>query len=172
MWRTFLKEYLVAGCHWSLSVMPLTYFKSTSQCFKFSFSYRIQHNSKIQIKLKYGLLWAPLSESFTLLNKILFFTFGTGNFVTDIIHNVTEVDCVILNSGTLRSDTIHPPGKFKMKVHILLVFDYWQKYQVNHLYTMQGLWTLSEKPVDIKPACYVQLLRKKRVHPYWFKFTN
>jgi len=38
-----------------------------------------------------------------------------GNFVTDIIHNVTEVDCVILNSGTLRSDTIHPPGKFKMK---------------------------------------------------------
>lgn len=38
-----------------------------------------------------------------------------GNFVTDIIKNVTEVDCVILNSGTLRSDTIHPPGKFKMK---------------------------------------------------------
>ena len=48
----------------------------------------------------------------------LFFTFDTGNFVTDVIHNVTEVDCVILNSGTLRSDTIHPPGKFKMKVHI------------------------------------------------------
>ncbi|XP_022779638.1 5'-nucleotidase-like isoform X2 [Stylophora pistillata] len=38
-----------------------------------------------------------------------------GNFITDIIQNVTEVDCVILNSGTLRSDTIHPPGKFKMK---------------------------------------------------------
>lgn len=38
-----------------------------------------------------------------------------GNFITDIIHNVTEVDCVILNSGTLRSDTLHPPGKFKMK---------------------------------------------------------
>lgn len=38
-----------------------------------------------------------------------------GNFVTDIILNVTEVDCVILNSGTLRSDSIHPPGKFKMK---------------------------------------------------------
>ncbi|XP_078365023.1 uncharacterized protein LOC144649408 isoform X1 [Oculina patagonica] len=38
-----------------------------------------------------------------------------GNFVTDIIQNVTEVDCVILNSGTLRSDTIHHPGKFKMK---------------------------------------------------------
>lgn len=38
-----------------------------------------------------------------------------GNFVTDIILNVTEVDCVILNSGTLRSDCIHPPGTFKMK---------------------------------------------------------
>nr|XP_058967824.1 5'-nucleotidase-like isoform X1 [Pocillopora verrucosa] len=38
-----------------------------------------------------------------------------GNFITDIIQNVTEVDCVILNSGTLRSDCIHPPGKFKMK---------------------------------------------------------
>lgn len=40
----------------------------------------------------------------------------SGNFVTDIILNVTEVDCVILNSGTLRSDCIHPPGTFKMKV--------------------------------------------------------
>jgi len=39
-----------------------------------------------------------------------------GNFVTDIILNVTEVDCVILNSGTLRSDCIQPPGTFKMKV--------------------------------------------------------
>lgn len=53
-----------------------------------------------------------------LIEFLSLFTFGTGNFVTDIIHNVTEVDCVILNSGTLRSDTIHPPGKFKMKVHI------------------------------------------------------
>ena len=44
------------------------------------------------------------------------FLFVSGNFVTDIILNVTEVDCVILNSGTLRSDSIHPPGKFKMKV--------------------------------------------------------
>ena len=40
----------------------------------------------------------------------------SGNFVTDIILNVTEVDCVILNSGTLRSDCIQPPGTFKMKV--------------------------------------------------------
>ena len=47
------------------------------------------------------------------------FYFDVGNFVTDIIQNVTEVDCVILNSGTLRSDAIHPPGKFKMKVCVL-----------------------------------------------------
>ena len=50
--------------------------------------------------------------SFTFKTEFSF----TGNFITDIIHNVTEVDCVILNSGTLRSDTLHPPGKFKMKV--------------------------------------------------------
>ena len=70
-------------------------------------------------------LWLNVLKSRFFLMLFLFtfysFTFKTefsftGNFITDIIHNVTEVDCVILNSGTLRSDTLHPPGKFKMKV--------------------------------------------------------
>ncbi|KAK3727236.1 hypothetical protein QZH41_019303 [Actinostola sp. cb2023] len=39
-----------------------------------------------------------------------------GNFVTDIMHNVSKADVVLLNSGTLRSDELHPPGVFKKKV--------------------------------------------------------
>ena len=27
----------------------------------------------------------------------------------------TEADCALLNSGTLRSDRVHPKGSFKMK---------------------------------------------------------
>ena len=61
--------------------------------------------------LLFNIISIPFS-SFTFKTEFSF----TGNFITDIIHNVTEVDCVILNSGTLRSDTLHPPGKFKMKV--------------------------------------------------------
>ncbi|XP_020897709.1 5'-nucleotidase isoform X2 [Exaiptasia diaphana] len=38
-----------------------------------------------------------------------------GNFVTDIMHNVSKVDVVLLNSGTLRSDALHAPGIFKKK---------------------------------------------------------
>ena len=39
-----------------------------------------------------------------------------GNFVVDIMHNVSKADVVLLNSGTLRSDAVHPPGVFKKKV--------------------------------------------------------
>ncbi|XP_028410070.1 uncharacterized protein LOC114532703 [Dendronephthya gigantea] len=38
-----------------------------------------------------------------------------GNLIADIMRNVTQADVSLINSGTLRSDTIHPPGEFKMK---------------------------------------------------------
>ena len=38
-----------------------------------------------------------------------------GNFITDIMARATDSDIALLNSGTLRSDRIHPPGSFKMK---------------------------------------------------------
>lgn len=38
-----------------------------------------------------------------------------GNWVCDVILAATAADCVILNSGTLRSDKIHPPGPFTMR---------------------------------------------------------
>lgn len=34
----------------------------------------------------------------------------------DIMRAATQTDIAILNSGSLRSDTIHPSGPFKMKV--------------------------------------------------------
>jgi len=37
-----------------------------------------------------------------------------GNFVADVLRMAANCDVVILNSGTLRSDTIHPAGPFKM----------------------------------------------------------
>ena len=39
-----------------------------------------------------------------------------GNLVTDIMRRATRADVALLNSGTMRSDTIHEAGEFKMKV--------------------------------------------------------
>ena len=39
-----------------------------------------------------------------------------GNFVCDIMRAAAQTDIALLNSGSLRSDTIHPSGPFKMKV--------------------------------------------------------
>ncbi|XP_059158773.1 mannosylglucosyl-3-phosphoglycerate phosphatase-like [Physella acuta] len=38
-----------------------------------------------------------------------------GNFITDIILTATKADCALLNSGTFRSDRIHPKGDFKLR---------------------------------------------------------
>lgn len=38
-----------------------------------------------------------------------------GNFVCDIMLACTHSDLAILNSGTLRSDRIHPKGDFKLR---------------------------------------------------------
>ena len=39
-----------------------------------------------------------------------------GNLITDIMKRATRADVALLNSGTMRSDTIHEVGEFKMKV--------------------------------------------------------
>lgn len=48
-----------------------------------------------------------------------------GNFVCDIMMSATHSDVALLNSGTLRSDRIHPKGPFKMRdlVTILPMMD-------------------------------------------------
>ena len=38
-----------------------------------------------------------------------------GNFICDIMVASTNADLAILNSGTLRSDAIHPAGPFFLK---------------------------------------------------------
>ncbi len=39
-----------------------------------------------------------------------------GNLVTDIMRRTMKADVALLNSGTLRSDSVHEAGIFKMKV--------------------------------------------------------
>lgn len=38
-----------------------------------------------------------------------------GNFFTDIMLEAVNADCAILNSGTFRSDLLHPTGEFKVR---------------------------------------------------------
>ena len=38
-----------------------------------------------------------------------------GNFVTNIMLSATYADVALLNSGSLRSDRIHPAGEFKLR---------------------------------------------------------
>ena len=44
-----------------------------------------------------------------------------GNLVTDIMVAALNADCALLNSGTLRSDTEHPEGKFYLRVRTQIV---------------------------------------------------
>ncbi|KZR99071.1 Uncharacterized protein APZ42_005223, partial [Daphnia magna] len=37
------------------------------------------------------------------------------NFICDVMVAATDSDLALLNSGTLRSDRIHPPGPFKKR---------------------------------------------------------
>jgi len=38
-----------------------------------------------------------------------------GNFITNIMLEATDADVALLNSGTLRSDRIHPRGEFRLR---------------------------------------------------------
>ena len=44
-----------------------------------------------------------------------------GNWVCDVILASTGADLVILNSGTLRSDTVHPAGNFTMRDLVTII---------------------------------------------------
>lgn len=54
----------------------------------------------------------PLDGRFSSIRK---YETNLGNFVTDIMLASTHADLAILNSGTLRSDRIHPVGDFTMR---------------------------------------------------------
>jgi 2',3'-cyclic-nucleotide 2'-phosphodiesterase (5'-nucleotidase family) len=38
-----------------------------------------------------------------------------GNFICDIILQAVDAECCILNSGSFRSDTLHPAGDFRVR---------------------------------------------------------
>ena len=44
-----------------------------------------------------------------------------GNFVCDIMVASTEADFALINSGTFRSDTLHPAGSFTIKDLLLIL---------------------------------------------------
>ena len=48
-----------------------------------------------------------------------------GNWVCDVVLAATNADCVILNSGTFRSDAVHPAGNFTLGdlVHVIPMMD-------------------------------------------------
>ena len=39
-----------------------------------------------------------------------------GNLITDVMRRATRADVALINSGTMRSDSFHEAGEFKMKV--------------------------------------------------------
>ena len=62
----------------------------------------------------------------------IFIIIFPGNFVCDIMRAATQTDIAILNSGSLRSDTIHPSGPFKMKVINNLLYTIIVSYDKTH----------------------------------------
>ena len=48
------------------------------------------------------------------LSRIIFFIIS-GNFICDIVLTATKADIAFINSGTFRSDRIHPKGEFTIR---------------------------------------------------------
>lgn len=48
-----------------------------------------------------------------------------GNWICDVVLAATNADCVIINSGTLRSDTVHSAGEFTIGdlIHVIPMMD-------------------------------------------------
>ena len=44
-----------------------------------------------------------------------------GNFICDIMVAATDADFALINSGTFRSDTLHPAGPFTIKDLLLVL---------------------------------------------------
>ena len=66
-----------------------------------------------------SLLIRTLIESFTKLIKT-HLSHSAGNFICDVMVAATNADFALLNSGTLRSDSVHHAGPFFLKVNIRL----------------------------------------------------
>ena len=49
------------------------------------------------------------------MGSYLFLIFYSGNFICDIVLGAVQADCCILNSGSLRSDTLHGKGLFRVR---------------------------------------------------------
>lgn len=45
-----------------------------------------------------------------------------GNLIADIARRATKAHCVILNSGSLRSNTVHKAGDFTLKVSTIHLY--------------------------------------------------
>lgn len=59
-----------------------------------------------------GIFAVPLDGRF---EKIRTSETNLGNWVCDVVLAATGADLVILNSGTFRSDMVHPAGQFTMR---------------------------------------------------------
>lgn len=73
-------------------------------------SYMVDLQKELDVTL--GFLNTDLEGRFV---KIRTEETNLGNFMCDIVLESVNADCVIINSGTFRSDQIHPKGEFKVR---------------------------------------------------------
>ncbi|XP_003390086.2 PREDICTED: 5'-nucleotidase-like isoform X2 [Amphimedon queenslandica] len=78
------------------------------QCIVERFSVQVSNG----LEEKIGEIGCPLDGRFSSIRSR---ETNLGNLITDIMRHCTSSDLALLNSGTLRSDTLHEPGDFKLK---------------------------------------------------------
>ena len=89
----------------------------------FIFHCNDDNRTKITIfRVAFKLLTCILSEGCipNVKGNVLFQT-NLGTFICDIMVAATNADFALLNSGTLRSDMIHPAGPFFLKDLLLIL---------------------------------------------------
>jgi 5'-nucleotidase len=73
---------------------------------------KVMENLEEKLKLEIGRVEVPLDLTFAHIRTR---ETNAGNMVADIMLRAVDADIAILNSGTLRSDTIVPPGPYTLR---------------------------------------------------------
>lgn len=74
-----------------------------------------QHLEKVEASMQeeIGIIDCDLEGRFSVIRTQ---ETNLGNLITDIMRRATRADVALLNSGTMRSDSVHEAGVFRMKV--------------------------------------------------------
>ena len=110
---TLLEKYTGMICVETIQIYPNKYNHLViSKKFQSSMNFILAEKMEGEMCTELGEFTVDLDGRFSSIRTM---ETNLGNFICDIMVAATNADFALLNSGTLRSDTIHPAGPFFLK---------------------------------------------------------